>query len=126
MSPSPVASKTSAEKRTLAMQEKKRVKGILEIGVEVKKSNVVIDYKDIHNIEKIAQGGYGAIYKANWQGIPVVLKELLLPKKTIENENDFEHEVAIMLKLRHPNILTLYGIVLKPEFMVVELMNESL
>ena len=51
---------------------------------------------------------------------------LFRSKETIEHENDFEHEVAVMLKLRHPNILTLYGIVLKPEFMVIELMEGSL
>ena len=58
----------------------------------------------------------------------VAIKKLLLDQLTERTEEEFKSETAIMAQLRHPNVVQLYGIVLKPEYcMVMEfLANGSL
>ncbi|KDQ50010.1 hypothetical protein JAAARDRAFT_609550 [Jaapia argillacea MUCL 33604] len=53
----------------------------------------------------LGQGGFGDVYRGNWEGHPVAIKVLLrgIPPKILQKE------VEVWQSLRHPNILEFYG-----------------
>jgi ankyrin repeat protein/tRNA A-37 threonylcarbamoyl transferase component Bud32 len=73
---------------------------------------------------KLGEGGFGVVYKGEWQNIPVAIKELHLKNLSNESLQEFKSEAEIMTKLRFPNIVSLYGVCLEPNrySMVMELM----
>ncbi|KAL9176205.1 hypothetical protein ABFS82_02G163900 [Erythranthe guttata] len=56
---------------------------------------------------KIGQGVYGSIYRGNLRHTQVVIK--MLHSDTLQGPYEYQHEVSILSKLRHPNIVTLIG-----------------
>ena len=81
--------------------------------IPLPKELVVIGETELVREEKpIAKGGFGAIYKAQWMGMTVVVKEPLSGADvTPQVVADFQNELALMSALRHPNIVTLHGYV---------------
>ncbi len=74
----------------------------------------------------LGRGSFGEVYRGRWHGIQVAVKKLLLVKLTHALADEFKHECTVMFKLRHPNILELYGIVVDPErCMVMEFMAKG-
>lgn len=60
-------------------------------------------------IDKLAEGGFGIIYKAKWWETIVAVKLLkneLMKEETIK---DFLYECTAMESLWHPNIVTFMG-----------------
>lgn len=103
----------------------------------------MVDWKDIAVLEKIGAGAFGDIFKCKWRGTLVAAKVIRsrelrgdIPmtgdEKTLENREsaiaDFRQEIAILGKLRHPNICLLLGYSLtnRHEVMISELMKCSL
>jgi hypothetical protein len=74
-----------------------------------------------------AQGGFGRIYKGVLEGtVPVVVKELIVEGSAeMKLFAELQHEVSVMSKLHHENVVQLYGIMLGPLRMVLELCNEG-
>ena len=79
-------------------------------------------------IEKVlGEGGFGKVY----QGIinndtPVAIKELKLSKSVEANRSkfqEFQTECYMMNLLRHPNIIGLYGVLMNPPRMVLQLVT---
>jgi serine/threonine protein kinase len=75
-------------------------------------------YDKLTNLTAVGQGGFGQVYKArhaDWgevaykslPGIPVNIRK--------SDITLFEQEVTIHMKLRHPNIVTLMGLVYEPQ-----------
>ena len=56
-------------------------------------------------MEKLGEGDAGYNFRAQWRGMPVVAKVLKNPKQ----EHDFAHEVAVLSRLRHPNLVQFLG-----------------
>lgn len=56
---------------------------------------------------KIGEGGYGSIYKGKLRNTEVAIKILHLD--SLQGPLEFQQEVNILSKLRHPNIVTLIG-----------------
>ncbi|XP_073312563.1 U-box domain-containing protein 33-like [Primulina huaijiensis] len=56
---------------------------------------------------KIGEGGYGSIYKGKLRNTQVAIKMLHLD--SLQGPLEFQQEVNILSKLRHPNIVTLIG-----------------
>jgi len=99
----------NSAKRALKKVQTQANKTILE-------ASFIISYKDL-TIDKSAQlgaGGFGTVYKGIWQFTPVAIKQLLIPKMTERGLQSFKQEVTMMKKLRHPNVLLLYGICVEP------------
>jgi serine/threonine protein kinase len=71
-----------------------------------------------------ASGGFGNIYKGMMNGQVIVAKELK-PEKVKEGFSEFQHETSLMSRLAHPNIVSLYGIMLRPMRMIVEFCPEG-
>ncbi|XP_027913081.1 integrin-linked protein kinase 1-like isoform X2 [Vigna unguiculata] len=71
----------------------------------------------------IGKGSFGEIVKAHWRGTPVAVKRIL-PSLSDDRLviQDFRHEVNLLVKLRHPNVVQFLGAVTdkKPLMLITE------
>lgn len=59
--------------------------------------------------DKIGGGQFGVVYKGFWRyRIKVAIKRMR--RNSISSWEDFKHEASIMKSLRHPHVISLYGI----------------
>lgn len=63
---------------------------------------------------QIAQGGFASVYHATWRCTPCAIKKIFDPVITEELKSDFENEVRMLRRLRHPNIVTLMAVCRTP------------
>ncbi|PIN03932.1 Tyrosine kinase [Handroanthus impetiginosus] len=76
---------------------------------------------DFSNSTLVGKGSFGEIVKASWRGTPVAVKRIL-PSLSDDRLviQDFRHEVNLLVKLRHPNIVQFLGAVTeKKPFMLI-------
>ncbi|CAH9078343.1 unnamed protein product [Cuscuta europaea] len=78
---------------------------------------------DFSNSVIIGKGSFGEILKAYWRGTPVAVKRIL-PNLSDDRLviQDFRHEVNLLVKLRHPNVVQFLGAVTdqKPLMLITE------
>ncbi|CAN4124525.1 unnamed protein product [Withania somnifera] len=81
---------------------------------------------DFSNSAIIGKGSFGEILRANWRGTPVAVKRIL-PNLSDDRLviQDFRHEVNLLVKLRHPNIVQFLGAVTekKPLMLITEFLR---
>lgn len=74
----------------------------------------------------IGKGSFGEILRASWRGTPVAVKRIL-PSLSDDRlvTQDFRHEVNLLVKLRHPNIVQFLGAVTerKPLMLITEFLR---
>ncbi len=88
--------------------------------------DMLLNHADLIFGKRLGEGGFGEVCRGDWLGTDVAIKKLLQRKLTAKLEQEFRHEAGVMVQLRHPNVLTLYGIVLVPEAcMVLEFMAKG-
>ena len=83
-------------------------------------SEYEIDAKDLELGVKLGEGAFGAVFKGAWDGVEVaakVLKYDTLPTRSVIS--GLRHEVAILSKLHHPNVVSLIGACLQPPFLCI-------
>ncbi|VFQ75062.1 unnamed protein product [Cuscuta campestris] len=73
-----------------------------------------IPWSDLVLKEKIGAGSFGTVLRADWNGSEVAVKILMEQDFHPERLQDFLQEVAIMKRLRHPNIVLFMGAVTQP------------
>ncbi|GJW79068.1 serine/threonine-protein kinase CTR1 [Tanacetum coccineum] len=73
-----------------------------------------IPWSDMVLKERIGAGSFGIVHRADWNGSDVAVKILLEQDFHPERLNEFLQEVAIMRRLRHPNIVLFMGAVTQP------------
>ncbi|KAA8516058.1 hypothetical protein F0562_019237 [Nyssa sinensis] len=56
---------------------------------------------------KIGEGGYGSIYRGQLRHTQVAIK--MLHPHSLQGPSEFQQEVDVLSKLRHPNLVTLVG-----------------
>eukprot|EP01102_Stenamoeba_stenopodia_P004585 TRINITY_DN1488_c0_g1_i1.p1 TRINITY_DN1488_c0_g1~~TRINITY_DN1488_c0_g1_i1.p1 ORF type:complete len:977 (+),score=147.61 TRINITY_DN1488_c0_g1_i1:215-2932(+) len=81
-------------------------------------TNKKIEYGDIHFVEKIDEGGFAKVYKANYSDMIVAVKEL--KEKNTADMTDFRKETWMMSGLNHANLISLVGFCLNPPCIVSE------
>ncbi|MED6197556.1 hypothetical protein PIB30_057497 [Stylosanthes scabra] len=78
---------------------------------------------DFSNSICIGKGSFGEILRAHWRGTPVAVKRIL-PALSDDRLviQDFRHEVNLLVKLRHPNVVQFLGAVTdkKPLMLITE------
>ncbi|KAK6802872.1 hypothetical protein RDI58_000656 [Solanum bulbocastanum] len=78
---------------------------------------------DFFNSAIIGKGSFGEIIKACWRGTPIAVKRIL-PNLSDDQLviQDFRHEVNLLVKLRHPNVVQFLGAVTekKPLMLITE------
>lgn len=62
---------------------------------------------------RIGGGSFGVVYKGEYLGTPVAIKEVL-PNNTYDVEKYFERECVLMKEARHPNIVQYIGLTRAP------------
>ncbi|CAM6096215.1 unnamed protein product [Calypogeia fissa] len=129
---SPLAdAKASEDEKMMKLLESKGGQALGCHGREVKslapptlrKSDWEIDPAEIDLVhaEKIGKGSFGEIKLTHWRGTPVAVKTIL-PALSDDRlvVQDFRHEVELLVKVRHPNIVQFLGAVTKrPPLMLI-------
>ncbi|XP_073126456.1 serine/threonine-protein kinase CTR1 isoform X2 [Henckelia pumila] len=72
-----------------------------------------ISWDDLHIKERIGAGSFGTVYRAEWHGSDVAVKVLTLQDFHDDQLKEFLREVAIMKRIRHPNVVLFMGAVTK-------------
>ncbi|XWS55956.1 hypothetical protein CRYUN_Cryun09bG0044400 [Craigia yunnanensis] len=73
-----------------------------------------IPWSDLVLRERIGSGSFGTVHRAEWNGSDVAVKILMEQDLHAECFKEFLSEVAIMKRLRHPNIVLFMGAVTQP------------
>ncbi|KAF9598701.1 hypothetical protein IFM89_029951 [Coptis chinensis] len=73
-----------------------------------------IPWNDLNIKEKIGAGSFGTVHRADWNGSEVAVKILMEQDYRVVRINEFLREVALMKRLRHPNIVLFMGAVTQP------------
>ncbi|KAI0651290.1 kinase-like protein [Trametes meyenii] len=75
----------------------------------------VIPFEDIKgDWKKLGSGSFGNVYKANYLGIDVAIKEVL-PSNDYDVAKYFEREWRLMKEARHPNVVLYLGLSRAPD-----------
>eukprot|EP01105_Mastigella_eilhardi_P027774 TRINITY_DN876_c0_g1_i1.p1 TRINITY_DN876_c0_g1~~TRINITY_DN876_c0_g1_i1.p1 ORF type:complete len:1335 (-),score=198.02 TRINITY_DN876_c0_g1_i1:3763-7671(-) len=82
-----------------------------------------ISEADLTGKTEIAQGGFGKVYRAKWQGEDVAVKELIFKdsSESLSQFLEFKQEVSIMSLLDSPFVVKLFAMCVHPLCMVMEL-----
>ncbi|KAK6778720.1 hypothetical protein RDI58_025438 [Solanum bulbocastanum] len=83
-----------------------------ELALDVEEFN--IPWNDLVLMEKIGAGSFGTVHRGDWHGSDVAVKILTEQDFHAERFKEFLREVAIMKRLRHPNIVLFMGAVIQP------------
>ncbi|CAN6452371.1 unnamed protein product [Victoria cruziana] len=71
-------------------------------------------FNDCRSLTSLFEGSFGTVHRADWHGSDVAVKILMEQDFHEERFNEFLREVAIMKRLRHPNIVLFMGAVTQP------------
>lgn len=76
--------------------------------------------------DRVGQGSFGTVYKGQWQGIPVAIKEIH-GTVTAESDADLNNEAEVMARANSPWVVSLYGVSKAPgrAALVMELMPQG-
>jgi hypothetical protein len=66
-----------------------------------------IPFSELELQEQVGAGGFGSVKRGQWRGTVVAIKELWVQEP--EYVESLRTEVAVLLALRHPNVLLLMG-----------------
>lgn len=72
---------------------------------------------------KIGEGGFGCVYRGNLRNMTVAIK--VLKPDSLQGQSQFEQEVAILSRVRHPHLVTLLGACLESSTLVYEFLSNG-
>ncbi|KHN08281.1 Serine/threonine-protein kinase CTR1-like protein [Glycine soja] len=72
-----------------------------------------ISWDDLRIKERVGAGSFGTVYRAEWHGSDVAVKVLTVQDFHDDQLKEFLREVAIMKRVRHPNVVLFMGSVTK-------------
>ncbi|KAL7085443.1 hypothetical protein ACP275_14G282200 [Erythranthe tilingii] len=70
-----------------------------------------ISWDELHIKERVGAGSFGTVHRAEWHGSDVAVKVLSLQDFHDDQLKEFLREVAIMKRIRHPNVVLFMGAV---------------
>ncbi|KAK9755482.1 hypothetical protein RND81_01G028700 [Saponaria officinalis] len=76
--------------------------------------DLIISWSDLVVRDRIGSGSFGTVHRAEWNGSEVAVKILMEHDFHPERCREFLREVAIMKRLRHPNIVLFMGAITEP------------
>uniref|UniRef100_B9GW76 non-specific serine/threonine protein kinase n=1 Tax=Populus trichocarpa TaxID=3694 RepID=B9GW76_POPTR len=86
-------------------------------------SNCIVDceihWEDLQLGEEIGRGAYAAVRRGIWNGSDVAVKIYFGNQYKEETLLDYQKEIDIMKRLRHPNVLLFMGAVYSPERLAI-------
>ncbi|XP_055807112.1 serine/threonine-protein kinase CTR1-like isoform X2 [Solanum dulcamara] len=112
---------TISEARTDTINDKRYFEGGGRLAPAKPSRELVLDVEDLdipwNDLvlkERIGAGSFGTVHRADWNGSDVAVKILMEQDFHAERYKEFLREVAIMKRLRHPNIVLFMGAVTEP------------
>ncbi|KAB2616985.1 serine/threonine-protein kinase CTR1 [Pyrus ussuriensis x Pyrus communis] len=72
-----------------------------------------ISWDELNIKERVGAGSFGTVHRAEWNGSDVAVKVLTVQDFHEDQLKDFLREVAIMKRVRHPNVVLFMGAVTK-------------
>lgn len=95
---------------------KKAVQGLYQAS-----KNLRANYKDLVMQDKLGEGNFGTVWKAQWRATTCAVKQVKKEKITQEDYEAFLNEAALMMKIPpHPNVTMLVGICEDPFCLITE------
>ncbi|KAJ6690577.1 hypothetical protein OIU85_006794 [Salix viminalis] len=82
--------------------------------LHLEEEDLIVPWDELLLKNKIGSGSFGTVYHADWRGSDVAVKILEEQEFHAERFEEFLSEVAIMKRLRHPNIVLFMGAVNQP------------
>ena len=80
-----------------------------------------LSWAEVEIQESLGNGSYATVYAAKWSGTRVALKCWIDDGGSDERvEAKVLAEAALLMELRHPNILSVYGVLPRPRALVME------
>ncbi|CDY65536.1 BnaC01g41510D [Brassica napus] len=70
-----------------------------------------ISWEELHIKERVGAGSFGTVHRAEWHGSDVAVKILSIQDFHDDQFREFLREVAIMKRVRHPNVVLFMGAV---------------
>ncbi|KAJ7976058.1 CTR1-like protein kinase [Quillaja saponaria] len=95
-----------------ALRDRRFSEGSRELALDME--DLDIPWSDLVLKERIGAGSFGTVHRADWNGSDVAVKILMEQDFHAERFKEFLREVAIMKRLRHPNIVLFMGAVTQP------------
>ena len=98
----------------------------LPLHVRARSERWMIERTEIKLGHLLGEGQQGQVLKADWRGMPVVVKILKhADGKAAQDELNFMNEISVMSTLRHPNLVLFLGAVLlsDPKMLVSEFLQ---
>ncbi|XP_021638386.2 serine/threonine-protein kinase CTR1 isoform X2 [Hevea brasiliensis] len=106
--------KSDASNYQLFLQANKSFVNKSSSELHLEEDDLDIPWSELDLKEKIGEGSFGTVYRADWRGSDVAVKILMEQDYHVERFNEFLSEVKIMKRLRHPNIVLFMGAVTQP------------
>ncbi|KAL4301436.1 hypothetical protein HN51_052854 [Arachis hypogaea] len=72
-----------------------------------------ISWEELRIKERVGAGSFGTVHRAEWHGSDVAVKVLTVQDFSDDKLKEFLREVAIMKRVRHPNVVLFMGAVTK-------------
>eukprot|EP00124_Ichthyophonus_hoferi_P004803 Ihof_evm1s582 gene=Ihof_evmTU1s582 len=82
------------------------------LGLGTDTDTTCLSYSDLTLEEELGRGAFGVVYAGGLYGSPVAIKMLHI---NISNKEEFVHEINVMRRLRHPNIVLFLGATVQPD-----------
>ncbi|KAL1222511.1 Serine/threonine-protein kinase CTR1 [Cardamine amara subsp. amara] len=70
-----------------------------------------VSWNELHIKERVGAGSFGTVHRAEWHGSDVAVKILSIQDFHDDQFREFLREVAIMKRVRHPNVVLFMGAV---------------
>jgi serine/threonine protein kinase len=99
---------------------------------------MVVPYDSVKLGNLVAVGGFAEIYKSDFRGETVAVKKFLSSKESetggpavgvspefADAFRELQHEAFLMAKLRHPNVVSLHALCVRPICMIMEWIPEG-
>ena len=116
----------SKQLRNLLWDERKAdmVEEFKALSRELNETSVssLLSASEIQRGKFLAEGNFGAVYEGLWSGTKVAVK-VLKPQSNPVVQEEFKSEAALILQLKHPRIVTCYGLCGDPMQAVFEYMR---
>ena len=115
------------DKLRVAVEERMAQWGVTStrrVGVVTQRTEMITNdsVSELSMGKQIGRGSYGIVFRGEWRGTPVAIKQLLFnPDEDIEQVvMDFRTEVDIMSRLRHRNVVRLLGFATRPKVTIIQ------
>eukprot|EP00002_Diphylleia_rotans_P015923 TRINITY_DN3085_c0_g1_i2.p1 TRINITY_DN3085_c0_g1~~TRINITY_DN3085_c0_g1_i2.p1 ORF type:complete len:1462 (-),score=243.35 TRINITY_DN3085_c0_g1_i2:187-4572(-) len=100
---------------------------MMQIAEQDQKMYVKVGYNELVFKDELGVGSFGQVFRGEWRGTEVAIKRLTLKNQSKQLMQEFDKEIAIMVDLRHPNIVLYMGACSQPPYFCIisELMSRG-